>query len=60
MSQDDFEPFEIRTNKFKDLMTEFADDIICDELERDDYEINFKMVGWKEKDDIYRFNAMGK
>ena len=42
----DFEPFEIRTLKFEDLMTGYADNIICDELHRDDYEINFNMANW--------------
>ena len=56
----EFEPFEIRTTKFRDLMTSYADDIICDELDRDDYEINFNMVDWTKTDNLYHFDARGK
>ena len=41
-------------------MTKYSDDIICDELNRNDFEINFNMVDWTEKNGLYKFDAWGK
>jgi hypothetical protein len=59
-SSDEFEPFEIRSNKFQDILNGISYKIISKELFRDDYKINFNMPDWTEMNNMYYFDEFGK